>query len=96
MRELIRSFRYEEDLISIWRYVAGDSPEAASLLLERIDERVQSLIQNPFIGERQSQFGARTRRIIDGNYIVFYDVHADVVHVLRVFHGARKLESLLD
>ena len=96
MRELIRSTKYEDDLIRIWRYVAEDSPEAATRLLKQIDSRVQALGRNPFVGERQSQFGERTRRIIQGNYLVFYDVLPDAVHVLRVFHGARKLDTLRD
>jgi len=94
MRELIRSTKYDEDLIRIWRYVAADSPEAATRLLQRIDERVEMLSRNPFVGECQPQFGETTRRIIEGSYLIFYDVHPDTVHVLRVFHGARKLDTL--
>jgi plasmid stabilization system protein ParE len=44
--------------------------------------------------DMQPQFGENTRRIIEGNYLVFYDVLPDAAHVLRVFYGARKLEEL--
>lgn len=94
MLRLIRSAQSEQDLIVIWRYIAADNPEAATRLLERIDRRIQALAQSPLIGERQPQFGERTRRLIEGNYLVFYDVLPDAVHVLRVFHGARKLDEL--
>ena len=94
MLRLIRSAQSEEDLIAVWRYIAADSPIAATRWLERIERRIQSLRSNPFLGEQQPQFGGTTRRIIVGNYLVFYDVLPDAVHVLRVFHAARKLDEL--
>jgi toxin ParE1/3/4 len=94
MPRLIRSAQCDEDLIAIWRYIAADNPSAATRLVERIDQRIQSLAKSPLIGERQPQFGERTRRLIEGNYLNFYDVLPDAVHVLRVFHGARKLDDL--
>jgi toxin ParE1/3/4 len=94
MRPVIKSFQYEEDLIQIWRYIAQDNVGAATELLERIDSRVQALEHHPYLGERQPVFGYHTRRLIEGNYVIFYDVLADAVHVLRVFHAARKIEDL--
>jgi plasmid stabilization system protein ParE len=38
--------------------------------------------------------GEFTRRIIVGNYLVYYDLLADAVHVLRVFQASRKIEEL--
>ena len=94
MRRLVRSSQSEQDLIAIWEYIATDNPPAGTELLERIDRRIQSLATYPFIGERQLQFGETTRRVIIGNYLVFYDVLPDAVHVLRVFHAARRIEDL--
>jgi toxin ParE1/3/4 len=96
IRKLIRSAQSETDLVAIWRYIASDNPTAATSLLERIDHRIQLLSEFPLIGEAQPQFGEQTRRIIEGNYLVFYDVFPDAVHVLRVFHSARKLDDLFD
>ncbi|MCI0491304.1 MAG: type II toxin-antitoxin system RelE/ParE family toxin [Planctomycetes bacterium] len=94
MRRLIRSAQSEGDLVAIWRYIAQDNPTAATRLLERIDRRTRSLAKQPFMGERQPQFGENTRRVVEGNYSIFYDVLPDAIHVLRVFHGARKLDDL--
>ena len=96
MLPLIRSKQSEQDLIGIWRHIAADNPTAATRWLERIDSRIQSLINHPFMGENQPQFGENTRRIIEGSYLIFYDVLPDAIHVLRVFHGARKLDELFD
>jgi toxin ParE1/3/4 len=70
MLPLIRSAQSEEDLVAIWRYIAADNVTAATRLLERIDCRIQVLSKFPFVGEQQPQFGDRTRRIIEGNYVV--------------------------
>lgn len=94
MRRLIRSAQSDEDLIAIWNYIAADNPAAATGLLKRIDQRILTLTAAPFVGERQPQFGETTLRIIVGNYLVFYDVLPDAVHVLREFHAARKLDEL--
>jgi toxin ParE1/3/4 len=94
MRRLIRSAQSDEDLIAIWGSIAANNPTAATGLLAKIDRRIQTLAATPFVGERQPQFGETTRRIIVGNYLVFYDVLPDAVHVLRVFHAARRLEDL--
>jgi toxin ParE1/3/4 len=96
MLPVIRSSRSDWDLIAIWRYIARDNPAAATRMLERIEDRIEALGKNPLMGEAQPQFGDRTRRIIVGNYLVFYDVLADAVHVLRIFHAARNLSDLFD
>jgi plasmid stabilization system protein ParE len=49
---------------------------------------------SPAIGERQTKFGEHTRRLIVGNYLIFYDVMPNAIHILRVFHAARKFEDL--
>jgi toxin ParE1/3/4 len=96
MLPIIRSSQSEQDLIAIWRYIAADNPPAAARLLEKIDRRIESLAQYPLLGEHQPEFGENTRRIIEGNYLVYYYALPDTIHVLRVFHGARKIDKLFD
>jgi toxin ParE1/3/4 len=96
MLQLIRSLQSIEDQIAIWRYIAAQSPAAADRLIDQIEERIDSVLPNPEIGERQTQFGANTWRVIVGNYLDFYEVLPNAIHVLRIFHAARKLEDLFD
>jgi toxin ParE1/3/4 len=96
MLPIIRSAQLEQDLIAIWRYIAADNEAAATELLKRIDSRIESLAHYPSVGGRTPEFGDNTRRLIEGNYLIFYDLLPDAVHVLRVFHGARKLDRLFD
>lgn len=96
MLSIIRSAQSEEDLIAIWRYIAavGENPDAADRLLREIDRRIELLARFPQLGESQPQFGERTRRIIVSNYLVYYDLLADAIHVLRVFHTSRHIDEL--
>lgn len=94
MLPIVRSAQSERDLIAIWRYIATDNTAAATQWLQKIDRRIESLSKYPFLGERQPQFGEHTRRIVEGNYLIFYDALPDAVHILRVYHGARKLDEL--
>lgn len=94
MHRVVRSAQSEQDLIAIWENIAADNAAAATALLEKTDRRIPSLAAYPLVGEQQPQFGEVTRRVIVGNYLVFYDVLPDVIHVLRVFHAARRIEDL--
>ena len=91
---VLRTRSYEEDLHRIWSYIADRSPQAADRIVRRIESRVDGLREFPNVGETQPQFGANCRRVIVGNYLVFYLAHDDRVEVLRVLHGARRIEDL--
>jgi toxin ParE1/3/4 len=93
-RRIYKSPAAEDDLSGIWAYIAKDSEAAADRMLHQIDAAISTLAYVPYRGESQSQFGDGVRRIIVGNYVVFYEVHEDI-RIMRVFHGARKWEDLL-
>lgn len=39
---------------------------------------------------------AGLRRRVSGNYVIIYRANADVVEILRIFHGAMDYQHLLD
>lgn len=96
MLPIIRSAHSEEDLIAIWLYIAneGNNLSAADRQLQLIDRQIEMLRNNPELGEAQPQFGERTRRLIVGNYLVYYDLLPDAIHILRIFHASRNIEEL--
>lgn len=97
MRQLpvIRSSRADQDLIEIWSYVAKDNPNAADRLLRRLDERVQKLQDYPEQGEALPNSNAGMRRIVEGSYLIFYQILDDVIRVVRVLHTSRQWEDVL-
>lgn len=94
MARVVRSTPANEDLIAIWEYVAHDSPNAATLLLQRIDRAFHLLAENPDLGERQSQLSPEMRLFVVNRYAVFYEPIPDGIQIVRVLHGARKHDDL--
>ncbi len=87
-----RSLRAEDDLISIWIYVAHENEAAADRLLDRIEERWQQLAQFPYSGAPSDDIGTGIRHVVVGEYLSFYCVGTEAVEILRVLHGRRRIE----
>jgi toxin ParE1/3/4 len=92
---LRRSAIAEQDLLSIWEYIATDNPAAADRMLLRFEKRFKSLLKFPYIGESQDRFRPGLRSIVEGSYVIFYEPRPDDIQIYRVLHGARKWEDLL-
>jgi toxin ParE1/3/4 len=92
----------EDELWSIWKYIAKDNPEAATRVVEAAYETFGSLATTPGLGtprrfrNRRIQ-GVRSWRV-DGfdNYLIFYRSVPGGVQILHVYHGARDIEALFD
>jgi toxin ParE1/3/4 len=76
------------DLDEILAYIAEDNPRAAARVASRIEQAIQHIAHNPFMGQATSK-GAY-RRLPVGNYLIVYEVADDevIIHYLR--HGARR------
>lgn len=92
---VLRSWNANQDLLHIWRHIANDSPNAADRMLRRINAAVDRLGRHPNLGERLPQHSESLRRIVVGNYAVFYEVRDEAVRVIRILHAARDWERLL-
>ncbi len=91
------SHRAEADLEQIADYVAQDSPNAAFLLVRRLRDRCEDLLSRPHASPLWSEHPEKAlRRRVVGNYLIFYMVEHDTVHVTRISHGARDLRRLFD
>ena len=97
-----RSLQYlpaaQNDLLSILDYIAGDSPGRALEFIEKLDERIGLLEQNPNLGRvprhpRLREYGYRV--LVVESYLVFYVIHEKVVEIHRVVHGSRNLDQLI-
>jgi plasmid stabilization system protein ParE len=77
------------DLRNIEDYIAKDSAGAASAVIARIEEVAKSLADQPYMGRRIS--GNRRRRfpVTPYPYLIYYEVMADTVRILRIRHAAR-------
>ena len=96
MAKVLRKPQAEADLIEIWTFIAQDSPTRADMLLDEIDEKLQTLAQSPFIGIARNELGPKIRSFPIGNYVLFYQPIEDGIEIIRVLHGARDIEALFN
>lgn len=84
------------DLAEIWAYIAEDSPDHADAFLADIDKKLRALARKPKIGRARPELSATLRSFPIGRYVVFYAPYSRGIEVVRVLHGARDLDALLE
>ncbi len=87
-----------EDLKEIHDYIVQDSIRYATITINKIYQKAQIIIDNPFLGRIVPEFNNKMiREVISGNYRIVYRILSEFqVDILRVYHSARLLtdESL--
>ena len=82
------------DLDQIRDYIRRDNPAAADRVLEQLFETLESLANQPEMGERRDDLGANLRAFVVRPYVIFYHPAADGIHVARIVHGARDFPAM--
>jgi len=87
-----------EDLLSIFDWIAADSPNRAAAFIEKLDKRIGLLESNPLMGrtprdEKLKKIGYRI--LILDHYLVFYAVRAQIIEIHRIIHGSRLLNDVI-
>ena len=93
MSRVVVQPRAQADLDEIWTYVAERNRPAADSLSDRIVEKCEMLGRQPMIGESAGHISPALRRVVEGNYVIYYEIEADVVYIRRVLHGARDISQ---
>jgi len=94
MARVDRFRRAEEDLLAIAEYIARDNPSAAVRWLDKIEEKFLLLAKQPYMGEAVDYIRPGLRRFTHGKYLIFYEPREAGIGLVRVLHGARKIEDL--
>jgi toxin ParE1/3/4 len=86
------------DLISIFDFIAHDSPNHALAFGDKLDKHDGLLEQNPLLGrvpknEKFREYGYRV--LIVDSYVVFYIIRGHTIEVHRIVHGSRNLYHLI-
>jgi|TARA_R110000744_G_scaffold20818_2_gene54451 addiction module RelE/StbE family toxin len=76
------------DLMAIVDYISDDNPDAASALMDDIQDKVFGLLTHPRSG-RPGRVNDTRELVIRPNYIVVYAENTAAVTVLRVLHAAQ-------
>ncbi len=90
------------DLIDLATYIAEDSLDASDRFLTAAESTFQQLGKMPGMGKicqfSNSRLAEVRQQAIKGfkKYLVFYRVTDTGVEIIRVIHGARDIEAILD
>ncbi len=86
----------ERDIEEAWTFIAQDSIEEAEQFVRRLEEQIATLEsfpeRCPLIPENEI-LGARYRHLLYGSYRTVFRIAGRTVHVLRIIHGARLLDT---
>lgn len=94
------SDRYEvplqaiRDMNSIWAYIAKDSEEAATRLVDKFLEEFENLAAMPGTGRRREELAPGLHSFPVGNYLIFYRIESEIIRIVRIVHGSRDLRRL--
>jgi len=82
------------DLNEIHDYIAEDSTRYATITVNKIYQRVQPIVDNPYMGRMVPEFAIKSiRELIVGNYRIIYRIkNKNQVVILRIYHVARRLK----
>lgn len=90
------------DLLEQFGYLAEDSPEAADRFLASAEAAFERLGEMPALGIRRSTRNPRLPGLrqwpIHGfrNHLIHYRETSEGIEVIRVLHGARDVQRILD
>ena len=77
------------DRKEIREYIARDNPSAALAIDELFSEKANRLVDHPGLG-RPGRVAGVSELVAHQNYVLIYDIAADLVRILRVLHVARQ------
>jgi len=89
-----------DDLDSIFDYISQDKQTAAAKLLEKIENSILKLAENPRMGtvlptNDLSLVEPGYRRIVVQPYLIFYRIGNDEIFIARVLHSRQDWMNLL-
>lgn len=94
--ELLISEPAQEDLIELGEYIAQYSIEAAERQLRTFKATFLRLVQFPQMGRERNDLIIGLRVIPIGKYVILYQIHDDVLEIVRVRYGATDIKNLFE
>jgi len=88
--------RTERDLNQIWDYIADDNIEAAGRVLNALEAAFIKLAKTPGLGHIREELADRRHRFfLVYSYMIVYRYETDPLQIIRVFHAAQDVQSIL-
>lgn len=81
----------QKDLETIYQWVFQDKARAAGQLLDRMEETVALLAENPEMGRARSELSDGLRSFSIESYVIFYRTSKRGLEILRILNGAQDI-----
>ena len=96
MPVIIQRPRARTDIAEIWDYIAEDSEARADAFIDRIEQKIHALANQPDMGRTRYELEEGLRSFPVGRYVIFYLSNPGGIEIVRVLHGARDLIAIFD
>jgi toxin ParE1/3/4 len=88
----------QEDLLSIYHWIAEDNHTRAIKFVDKLDKRIGLLETHPMLGREPKhpklrEYGYRV--LIIESYLVLSIVREKTIEIHRVIHGSRNLDDII-
>ena len=83
------------DLQDIKDYIAQDNPKAATKYMGILKQKCTMLAKTPTIGVCREEYCGLYKFPI-GSYLIFYRITDIGIEVIRILHGARDIQNILN
>lgn len=84
------------DIVDIRMYLRREAgPAVSTRVLARIRKTLGTIELMPNTGALRAEFGDGVRLHVSGSYIIYVQVYADKIEVLRILHAAQDRESIM-
>lgn len=81
------------DATAIWKWIAADSPRAASALLDRFEAVSLTLAENPELGLRREELAPGLRSFPVSAYMLFYRPASFGIEIVRILHSRQDIAA---
>ena len=96
-RAIVWSSVARADLSEIWDYYAGRAGRRqADKIVREISDALRPIEDYPFAGRARDEVRPGLRSITARPYVIFYRMRDDVAEIVRILHGRRDLDRLIN
>ena len=85
----------EADLEELWVYIAARNVDVADRMVDAVLEGSRTHVRFPNMGQNREYLRPGLRSFVVSPFVVFYRSIEDTIEVLRVLHGARDIDSII-
>ena len=83
----------EIDIEQIGDYIAQDNPRRALSYIKELRKQCTKIATFPQAYRLRSELGVGIRSCAYGNYVIFFQINDNELHIVRILHGAMDIES---